>query len=83
MPEAQKKQAVFNGHTWIVVIVAIVVLFLLGITALVGLFYLMVYTNESDTMRVIQGAGIPTIPYVVVKGIINIVDRLTYLPKEV
>ncbi len=77
-----KKIPIFNGHTWIVIIIAISFLFILAAGAMVGLFYIEItINNQESSLKILEGGGIVSIPFIVVKGIINIVDRLTYLQK--
>lgn len=74
-----KSHGVFNGHTWIIVLTAVIGLIALGGGAEFGLVYLLTSSNSS-AITGLEALGIPAIPYAVVKGIEMIVKRLTYIP---
>lgn len=67
------KQAIFNGHTWIIMLTAIIILGLMGIGSIAGLFYLLTTTSVS-VLTGFEVVGIPSIPYIVVKGIIILAE---------
>lgn len=69
----------FNGHTWIIVLVSVLGLIFLGACAEGGLIYLLA-TTPSSNVTGLEAIGIPAIPHAVVKGIETIVERLTYIP---
>lgn len=75
------KKAVFNGHTWLVAIVAVMLLGTIGIFGEYILAKLLI-GKPTDEMKTLEVMGIPAIPYVVVQGITRIMDRLTYLPTK-
>lgn len=67
------RQAIFNGHTWIIMLTAIIILGLMGIGSIAGLFYLLTTTSVS-VLTGFEVVGIPSIPYIVVKGIIILAE---------
>lgn len=71
---------VFNGHTWIVAIISIVVLATIGVYTEYELFNVLKKTKESS-MQLVETCGIAFIPLSVVKGIIHILERLTKIDK--
>lgn len=70
------RQNIFNGHTWIIMLVAILTLGVIGIGALGGLFYLL-STSSASVLTGLEAMGIPMIPYVVVKGIVILAETMT------
>lgn len=72
-------KGLFNGHTWIIVLVSVIGLIFLGAGAEGGLIYLLTM-SENSNISSLEALGIPTIPLAVVKGIEMIVKRLTYIP---
>lgn len=76
-----KRQGHFNGHTWIVIIIAILALVIVGVAeVIVG--YLIITHTSNDSSKTLTELCLATVPLQVVYGIVKIVDRITYVPKE-
>lgn len=71
----------FNGHTWIVIIIAISALVIVGIAEIV-VGYLIITNTTNDSSKTMTEICLATVPLQVVYGIVKIVDRITYIPKE-
>lgn len=73
-------RGLFNGHTWIIVLTAVLGLILMGCGAEGGLIFLL-SRQGGDNLKALEALGVPAIPMAVVKGIEMIVKRLTYIPE--
>ena len=69
-------KAIFNGHTWIVAIVAIFCLTGLGIYS-EYLLYFLLRNVSAESIKMMEGIGMGAVPYAVVQGIDKIIKRLT------
>ncbi len=76
-----KQKNVFNGHTWIVCIIAIIAALLIAL-AEIGVGYLIVRETTSLVMRGIIKLALITVPLQMGAIILRIIKRLTYVPLE-
>lgn len=78
--DTQKREGHFNGHTWIVVIVAIIGLISIALAEIfTGLTIIKTVPNliVSTTTEIC----LATVPIQVITGIVVIIKRITYIPK--
>lgn len=76
-----KLEPIFNGKTWIVAIISILVLAGIGIYSEYELFRVLIRETSDSSSKILETGGIAFIPYSVVKGIIHILERLTKYEK--
>lgn len=79
--EHNKREGHFNGHTWIIVLASVLVL---GCIALTEIFVGLEIIKTSNEVAITLSTEITlgTIPLQVVIGIVIIIKRITYIPKE-
>lgn len=76
----EKREGHFNGHTWIIVLVSVLVLGCIALTEIfVGLE--IIKTNNDKAITIATEITLGTIPFQVLTSIVIIIKRITYIPK--